>query len=151
MIINCSNISNNFILQCKNIDLLTKNGYYIQLKLETTNVETLELGKLKILTRLPYGSERIRITCTKINCNENGILSACINGLKVNKSEPCLLYASNEQNNEFKCLSQTFEYTLSTQHEISSYEIECRLLQSNDDNLADSISFNLQRLCMKIF
>ena len=61
-------------------DVFTKNGYFIQLKLETTNLQTLELAKSKILTSLPFGNERIIITCSKINCHENGVLPAIKSG-----------------------------------------------------------------------
>ena len=68
----------------------------------------------------------------------------------MNKSEPCFLFGSNEPNNEYKCLSQTFEYTLATDYEYSSFEVECQLLQY-DNSLIDLINFDLQRLCINFF
>ena len=125
--------------------MFTKNGYSIQLKFETSNSETLELAKLKIFTRLPHGNERIRITCSKINCHQDGILVAYVNSVAAKKLGECFSYAPNVQNenNDFECLSQQFEFNLTTK-EYSSFNIECKLEQPLV--IIDSINFDLQRL-----
>jgi hypothetical protein len=114
----------------------------IQLKLETSNNNFLELGKLSIYSHFPFGDEPIKITCSKLNCQEDGLLEARVNGIVANKYGPCLSYFPTSID-DFKCLSQAFQFTLINDTNIAFYEIECRYRETAN---LDAVKIDLIRL-----
>jgi hypothetical protein len=124
--------------------VITKTGSSLQIQLETTNQNVLEVGTNNVYTRLPFGSEAIKVTCTKINCNQVGTLVASVNYLRLPKQGNCQAYAPNMMMSDRSCTTQSFSYTLARDDSVSVYQVVCRL---NETFYADAIGFNLYRLC----
>lgn len=103
------------------------------------------MGKNQIYTRLPYGNENIQVTCTKINCFENGTLQASINDIALSRYGQCQSWASSYQD-DFKCIMQPFQSVLLTYDETQIYHVECKFAEPE---LTEVVGFNLIRLCMR--
>jgi hypothetical protein len=124
--------------------VITKTGSSLQIQLETTNLNVLEVGTNNVYTRLPYGSETIKVTCTKINCNQQGTLIASVNFLQLPRQGNCMAYAPNSAMSDRACTAQAYSYTLARDDSSSVYQVVCRI---NETFFADAIGFNLFRLC----
>lgn len=108
----------------------------MQLVFETSNNFIIELGKLQAYANLKFGNEKIKITCNKINCFDNGDLMAFVNLVPAKKLGDCV------GNDDVKCITQTFESELLSDSS-SSYEISCKYVNSN----LNAVYFTLYRLC----
>ena len=124
--------------------MITKTGSSLQIQLETVNLNVLEVGTNNVFTRLPYGSETIKVTCTKINCNQAGTLVAAVNFLHLPRQGGCQAYAPNTMMSDRSCTTQSFSYTLARDDSSAVFQVVCRL---NETFFADAIGFNLFRLC----
>lgn len=102
----------------------------------------LELGQVDLYTRLPFGDERIEITCEKTNCLEYGTLDATVNANPATRRD-CLAYLGNWTFDESKCLSQKFDYTLYRNDMSGVYEFVCKIRE----NPEDFVSYRITKLC----
>lgn len=124
--------------------MITKTGSSLQVQLETTNLNVLEIGATNVYTRLPFGNEVVKVTCTKINCNQLGTLVAEVNNVALPRQGTCQAYAPNTPFADNSCTQQSFSYTLNSAGTASVYQVLCRL---NETYYANAIGFNLYRLC----
>lgn len=114
----------------------------MQLRIDTTHANVLGLGHAEVYTHLPFGDEGIEITCLKTNCLEDGTLVAMVNSNLAARRKQCAAYAGN-WSHEYKCLRQTFEYTLFRNDMGEVYDIVCRI----DENEAITVDFQIVKLC----
>lgn len=121
------------------------NGYSIQLRIETTNSNILINGYNGQVYTVIQTNEPIKITCTKIGCNENGTLSAYVNGQRASKLGGCLSYASNSFI-DYKCLSQSFQSVLNPDNSV--HDVECRFEETGS---FDSVKYTITKLCKFFF
>ena len=86
-------------------------------------------------------NELVKITCTKIGCNENGTLTAFVNGNKAQKLGGCLSYAANSFN-DYQCLSQSFQSILMPENLV--HDVECRFEETGQ---VDEVKYTISKLC----
>lgn len=88
-------------------------------------------------------SERIQITCEKVNNNTFGTLVARVNEQPANKIGDCLNYAPNSNTND-ACLKQQFEFYLNSNTPL--FDVDCFIMDAADLK-TDSVRITLNRLC----
>lgn len=117
----------------------------MQIRIDTLHSNILEIGQIEIYTRLPFGNEPINITCQKINCIEDGALTAEVNSNLATEVGQCVAYAGN-WSSTIKCATQKFTYTLFRNDMSGVYDISCRLIGGS----MEYVNYRIIKLCKRL-
>lgn len=110
----------------------------MQIKIETLNSKILEFTQEKVFIRLKNGDEPVTVTCSKINCFQDGVIKSSLNSIDL-ESDSCFTYQSVQ--NEPNCLVKKFKATLQADNNVDVFSFECL----NEDKVLTN--FEIIRLC----